>query len=166
VSRLALRPTQSPTPSVMESFPGGKSLPGIEAIHSPHLVPLWKMSRSYISSTLWQLHGGSGAAFTFMIYLTTLPIARTKKGRMVGQFMNIELEVIVSWFKVRILSWNMATGLRKNTKISARIASLLDEFWKTFRNYNPALLIIQMIKPPSARLLKMWCVVTIRDEIS
>jgi hypothetical protein len=32
------------------SFPGGKARLGRDADHSPHLVPRWRMSRSYTSS--------------------------------------------------------------------------------------------------------------------
>jgi hypothetical protein len=38
-------------------FPGGKSAPGRDADHSPHLVPRSRMSRSYSSSPPKRLHG-------------------------------------------------------------------------------------------------------------
>jgi hypothetical protein len=38
-------------------FPGGKSRPGRDADHSPHLAPMSRMSRSYTSSPFKRLHG-------------------------------------------------------------------------------------------------------------
>jgi hypothetical protein len=38
-------------------FPGGKARPGRDADHSPHLVPMSRMCRSYISSPSKRLHG-------------------------------------------------------------------------------------------------------------
>jgi hypothetical protein len=45
-------------------FPGGKTRPGRDADHSPHLVPRSRMSRGYISSPPWRLHGDNGTDFT------------------------------------------------------------------------------------------------------
>jgi hypothetical protein len=42
------------------SCPWGKARPGRDADHSPHLVPRSRMSRSYISSPPWRLHGVAG----------------------------------------------------------------------------------------------------------
>jgi hypothetical protein len=50
VSRPALGPTQPPVQLV--PFPGGKARPGLDADHSPHLVPSSTMSRSYTLSPI------------------------------------------------------------------------------------------------------------------
>jgi hypothetical protein len=60
VSRPALRPTQLPI----------QWRPGRDADHSLHLVPRSRMSRSYISSPPWRLHGGSGTGLFFLLLLT------------------------------------------------------------------------------------------------
>jgi hypothetical protein len=52
-------------------FPGGKARPGRDADHSLHLVPRSRMSRSYNTSPPCGVHGGSGAAFIFYIWLCT-----------------------------------------------------------------------------------------------
>jgi hypothetical protein len=43
-------------------FHGGKTRPGRNADHSPHLVPSSVTSRSYTSSPPWHLHGDTGTA--------------------------------------------------------------------------------------------------------
>jgi hypothetical protein len=39
------------------AFPGGKARPGRDSDHSPHLVPMAWMSRSYTSSPPKRFHG-------------------------------------------------------------------------------------------------------------
>jgi hypothetical protein len=46
-------------------FPGGKTRPGRDDDHSPHLVPMLWMSRSYTSSPPKRLHGVYWDCFTF-----------------------------------------------------------------------------------------------------
>jgi hypothetical protein len=46
-----------------DPFPGVKLGQGVMLTTHAHLVPRSRMSRSYISSPSWHLHGGSGRAF-------------------------------------------------------------------------------------------------------
>jgi hypothetical protein len=48
-----------------DSFPGVKRGRGMTLTTHPHLVPRSRMSRSYIFSLPWRLHGGRGTAFPF-----------------------------------------------------------------------------------------------------
>jgi hypothetical protein len=43
-------------------FPGDKARPGRDADISLHLMPSYRMNRSYSVSPSWSLHGGSGTA--------------------------------------------------------------------------------------------------------
>jgi hypothetical protein len=52
------------------SFPGGKALPGRDADNSPQPVPSSRINRSYSSSPLWLLHGGSRTDFLFYFCCT------------------------------------------------------------------------------------------------
>jgi hypothetical protein len=53
---------------------GGKSRPGREADHSPHLLPRSRMSMSYTFSLPWRLHGGSGTVDFFLLFAVGLSI--------------------------------------------------------------------------------------------
>jgi hypothetical protein len=68
VSSPALRPTQPPIQRCRRFFPGGKARPGRETGRLPHLVPRSRMSRSYISSSPWQLHGSYSIAYSYIVY--------------------------------------------------------------------------------------------------
>jgi hypothetical protein len=50
------------------SFPGRKARPGRDADHSPHLAKKKILSRNYIASPPWHLHGGSGTAFILLYF--------------------------------------------------------------------------------------------------
>jgi hypothetical protein len=62
-----LWPTHLPSNGYLGSIPGGKARSGGDADHSPHLVPRPRMSRSYISSPPWHLHGDSETAICTII---------------------------------------------------------------------------------------------------
>jgi hypothetical protein len=52
------------------SFPGGKARPGLDADHSPHLVPRSCMSRSYTSPAA-PPQACCGTGFLFLLMLTS-----------------------------------------------------------------------------------------------
>jgi hypothetical protein len=68
VSRPAVRPTQPPMQWVRGSFPEGKTLPELDAYHSPHLEPRSRMCRSYTSSPLSACMAYSGTALFFFTF--------------------------------------------------------------------------------------------------
>jgi hypothetical protein len=76
----ALRPTHSYPMGTGNPFPGGKSRPGCDADHSPHLIPRSTMSRSYISSPPCRLRGGSMTVFLLYIVIKTGPRERYTEG--------------------------------------------------------------------------------------
>jgi hypothetical protein len=57
------------TMSTVSPFPGGKTRPGRDPDHSPHLAPRSRMSGNYASSPSCRLHGGSRTVFALFIYL-------------------------------------------------------------------------------------------------
>jgi hypothetical protein len=60
-------------------LPGGKTRPGRDADHAPHLVQRSRMSRSYISSLLCRLHGSNGivsALFIWLVDVIVFPLFR------------------------------------------------------------------------------------------
>jgi hypothetical protein len=68
VSRPALMPTQPPAQWVPEVLsPGIKRGRGVTLTTHPHLVPKSRMSRSYISSPPWRLHGLAGKLYFYFM---------------------------------------------------------------------------------------------------
>jgi hypothetical protein len=97
-------------------FPGGKSRPGRDADHSPHLMSMSRMSRSYTSSTPCCLNGGSGAAFLIELREFIIP-------RMFLSFYFLKFK----WGtqnKIRIYKWTVT--IFEITGILNRISDLTD----------------------------------------
>jgi hypothetical protein len=84
VSRPALRHTSLLYNGYRGSFPRSKARPGRDADQSPHLVPRWGLSRSYISSPPSATMACNGTALLFLCLLrmtTALLQRRTLIGK-------------------------------------------------------------------------------------
>jgi hypothetical protein len=82
-------------------FPEAKARPERDADYSPNLVPESRMSRSYISSLSWNLHGGSATALflNFFYSLQYICISMCKCNRHATKLYEAETSPSVLWEK-------------------------------------------------------------------
>jgi hypothetical protein len=75
VSIRALRPSR---PLGTGIFSRGKTRPGRDADHSPHLVPRLRISRSYTTFLPCRLHGGAGQLYFYFMDANSLCLIRNE----------------------------------------------------------------------------------------